>query len=116
MKLRQKKTMCNKVEHVYLEVKIDQFYFSKEIPCATMDSLFGRNMEKFNGDDQVNNMRSSSHRRCVNTYHIYSRDRLKEIISTSDVDFYLLHPTIQAGWVLKEPFGIFSTPIAKLSF
>ena len=51
-----------------------------------MDSLFSRNMENFNGNDQVNNTRSFSHRGYVSTYHMFSRECLKEILSTSDLD------------------------------
>lgn len=88
MKIRQKKTLYNKVEHVSLEVKIDhKFYFYKEIPCSVMDSIFGSNTnvvgELFQDNERVKNRSSSRH---IGTYHIFARDRVTAILSTSDVD------------------------------
>ena len=45
MKLWQKKTMYNKVKHIYLEVKIDHmFYFSKEIPDSLLVGIWKMSM------------------------------------------------------------------------
>ena len=82
-KLEQSATIYKKIEHVYLRVPVNhKFYFYKPIPSIVMDSLFGNPFKKFTEEEQVSKKKNKN----TFTYHVFTAERTKAILSVSDVD------------------------------
>ena len=83
-KYKNAKTIYNKIEHLYLDIKINhKFYFYEHLPCSVMESLFGRTYEKFKRNERV----SDEQNKKSATFHIFSQQRTAEILSISDLNF-----------------------------
>ena len=77
------KSTYNKVEHVFLDVKIDnKFYLYEHFPCSVIESLFGNDLSKFDKHERV----SKSNDNKSATFHVFSRQRTNNILTTMDVN------------------------------
>ena len=82
-KFEQPTSTYNKRENMYLVVPVNnKFYFNGPLSSIVMDALFGKELEKFTENEKVSKDRKGK----VATYHIFAKDRVKEILSVSDVD------------------------------
>ena len=76
------KSTYNKVEHVFLDVKIDnKFYLYEHIPCSVMESIFDNDLSKSNKHERV----SKSNNNKSATFHVFSRQQTKYILTMMDV-------------------------------
>ena len=83
-KYENAKTIYNKIEHLYFDIKINhKFYFYEHLPCSVMESLFGHDFEKFYTHERV----SDAQNKKSATFHIFSQQRTAEILSISDLKF-----------------------------
>ena len=92
--------LYKKKEHIYADLTVfNKFYFYDSIPYAMFKALFGdkfKNMfmdseqnghgmfkkSEFRGDEDSSN-------KCISTFHIFSRERLKSIFLVEDVNLAL---------------------------
>ena len=86
-KTKNCKTTYNKVEHVYMDIKLyNKFYFNDSIPFSIFNALFG-DLSIFTEEEKVSKKANNK----TATYHVMSHDRIQGILSFQDVDFSQFH-------------------------
>ena len=79
------KTIYNKREYVYLYITVsNKFYFYQQVPCIVLDALFGKQFSKFK-----NEFVSTDRGGDVKVFHVRSQQRMRDILSVSDLDLSL---------------------------
>ena len=77
-------SMYNKEENLYMKIKVDhKFYFSQCVTSIVMDSLFGGSLTKFRLNEHVSRDSVGGD---VKTFHVLTRDRMREVLTATDVD------------------------------